>query len=180
MKNKWNLLFIVVVFVLINLIFNFSLWKELFENKITLRDNVITEYLVETSYQNMFHLKNPYVTKTVLYPFKTNFSMNDSSSAFVLPFMFLRPFLNPHKSILVITLFGFFLSNILMYLLLRKFKLNTVSSFLGGLIFGFMPFLSHRIHGHYTYIPVYFFPLIFLLIFELIDNDNSRKKILLR
>jgi hypothetical protein len=105
--------------------------------------------------------------------------MNDSTSAFVLPFILLRPFLNPHKSILIITLLGFFLNNILMYLLLRKLKLNTASSFLGGLIFGFMPFLSQRIQGHYTYIPVYFFPLIFFLIFELIKNDDLRKKILL-
>ena len=179
MKKKLSLILIIFVFLLVNLIFNFQLWKELFENNITVSDSIITEYLVETSYQNILHFKNPYTTKAILYPFITNFSMNDSSSAFVLPFMLLRPFLNPHKSILIITLIGFFLNNILMYLLLRKFKINKVLSVLVGLIFGFMPFLSHRIQGHYTYISAYFFPLIFILVFSLITNNNLKKKVLL-
>ncbi len=176
-NNKKLLFLIISVFITINFIFNFSLWKELFGKNAMVSDNVITEYLVETSYQNVLHLKNPYITKTVLYPFETNFSMNDSTSAFVLPFIFLRPFLNPHKSFLLITLIGFFLNNILMYLLLRKFKVNKILSVIFSLVFGFMPFLSHRILGHYTYIPVYFFPLIFILILELIKNKNPRNKI---
>ena len=174
-----SLILIFSIFIFFNVIFNFNLWKELFGNNVRVSDSIITEYLVETSYQNILHLKNPYIAKTILYPFETNFSMNDSSSAFVLPFILLRPFLDPHKSILVITLFGILLSNIFMYLLLRKFEINEALSVLVSLIFGFMPFLSHRIQGHYTYIPVYFFPLIFLLIFELLRSNNIRKKIFL-
>jgi len=177
--KRYSLILIFSIFIFFNVIFNFNLWKELFGNNVRVSDSIITEYLVETSYQNILHLKNPYIAKTILYPFETNFSMNDSSSAFVLPFILLRPFLDPHKSILVITLFGILLSNIFMYLLLRKFEINEALSVLVSLIFGFMPFLSHRIQGHYTYIPVYFFPLIFLLIFGLLRSNNIRKKIFL-
>ncbi|EKE14762.1 MAG: hypothetical protein ACD_12C00312G0019 [uncultured bacterium] len=177
-KKLWFVL-VASVFIFINIFFNFNLWKELFDNKVTVSDNIVTEYLVETGYQNILHFKNPFITKTILYPFTINFSMNDSNTAFVLPFMLLRPFLNPHRSILIITFTGFFLSNIFMYLLLRKFKINKVLSVLVGLIFGFMPFLSHRIQGHYTYVSTYFFPLIFLLVLDLIRSNNLKKKILL-
>lgn len=170
---------IISVFVFVNIFFNFNLWKELFNNKTTVSDNIITEYLVETSYQNIIHFKNPFITKTVLYPFTTNFSMNDSSSAYVLPFFFFRPFLNPHKSVLIITLIGFLLNNVFMYILLREFKIKKILSVIAGLIFGFMPFLSHRIQGHYTYIPVFFFPLIFILINDLIVNNSLKKKAVL-
>jgi len=141
-------------------------------------DNIITEYLVETSYQNILHFKNPYIAKTILYPFTVNFSINDSSSAFVLPFLFLRPFFDPHKSILIITLVGFFLNSIFMYILLRKFKINKILSVLMSLVFAYMPFFSHRIQGHYTYIHAYFFPLIFILISDLITNKNLKKKVM--
>ncbi|MFA6016654.1 MAG: hypothetical protein WC744_01040 [Patescibacteria group bacterium] len=179
MKKNLNIISIIFIFLVINYIFNFSLWKELFVSNVTVNDNIITEYLVETSYQNILHFKNPYIAKTILYPFETNFSMNDSSSAFVLPFMLLRPFLNTHKSILVITLIGFFLSNIFMYLLLQRFKIDKYISVLVSLVFGFMPFLSHRIQGHYSYISIYFFPLIFILFFDLIISNNLKKKTLL-
>lgn len=179
MKKRLSLILIVSLFLLINVIFNFSLWKELFSNKTTVSDNIITEYLVETSYQNIIHFKNPFITKTVLYPFTTNFSMNDSSSAYVLPFFFFRPFLNSHKSVLIITLIGFLLNNVFMYILLREFKIKKILSVIAGLIFGFMPFLSHRIQGHYTYIPVFFFPLIFILINDLIVNNSLKKKAVL-
>lgn len=177
---KWlSLVLISSIFIFFNVFFNYNLWSELFENNVTVSDNIITEYLVETSYQNILHFKNPYIAKTILYPFTINFSMNDSSSAFVLPFFLLRPFLDPHKSIILITLVGFFLNNVLMYLLMRKFKINKILSALMSLVFGYMPFFSHRIQGHYSYIHAYFFPLIFILILNLIENHNLKKKALL-
>ena len=103
-KNKLKIIIVILAFILINFTFNFRLWSEVIQNKVTVSDSIITEFLVETSYQNILHLKNPFITRSILYPFTTNFSMNDSSSAYVLPFFFLRPFLDPHRSLLLIKL----------------------------------------------------------------------------
>jgi len=45
------------------------------------------------------------------------------------------------------------------------------------LIFGFTPFLSYRVLGHYTYIPIYFFPLIFLTINRLVETKITKEKL---
>ena len=176
MKNKNNIFLIILFFLFFNFIFNFRLWRELFGSKIMISDNLLTEYLAETSYQNILHFKNPFITKSIFYPFTINFSMNDSNSAYVLPFFILRPFLNPHKCLLLITLIGFLLNNLIMYILLRKLKIRQNLSILIALIFGFTPFLSHRIMGHYTYIPIYFFPLVFLLTKIFVETNRSKTK----
>ena len=176
MKKRHNLLLVIFIFIIVNIIFNFRLWAEITSNKITVSDNIITEFLVESSYKNVLHFKNPFITKSIFYPFTTNFSLNDSNSAYVLPFFFLRPFLDPHRSLLVITLLGFFLNNFFMYLLLGKLKIGQGLSTLIALIFGFTPFLSHRIQGHYTYIPIYFFPLTFLMLKKLLETIKTKDK----
>lgn len=177
--KKYGLLFFILIFILINFIFNFGLWKELFSSKITVSDNIITEFFVEASYQNILHFKNPYITNSIFYPFVTNFALNDSSSAYVLPFFFLRPFFDPHKSILLITLFSFFLNNVIMYMLLRNLKIRQGLSLIVALVFGFTPFLSHRILGHYSYILIFFFPLVFLTIFKLIEVKKRKEKLII-
>lgn len=179
MKKRLSFISVIVVSLLINLIFNFSLWKELFVSKITMSDNIITEFLVETSYQNILHFKNPFITKFILYPFTTNFSLNDPAIANVIFFFFLRPFFNPHQSLILITLGAFLLNNILMYLLLKKLKISQYVSILISLVFGFTPFLSHRVLSHYTYIPIYFFPLTFLLIELFLRTQKSKNKFIL-
>jgi len=176
MKKRPNFFVILLAFLLINFIFNFRLWSEFLGNKLIISDNIITEFIVEKSYQNVIHFKNPFITKSIFYPFTTNFALNDPGTAYVLPFIFLRPFLDPHRSLLVITLLGFFLNNFLMYLLLRKLKIGQGLSTLIALIFGFTPFLSHRIQGHYTYIPIYFFPLTFLMLKKLLETIKTKDK----
>lgn len=174
-KFVWPLFF----FLLISFIFNFSLCVELFSKKITLGDNILTELIVENSYQNILHLKNPLIVNSILYPFSINVSLNDPTTSYSLFFMILRPFLNPHRSLIIITLLGFFLNNFFMYLLLKKFKISQYLSIIVSFIFGFTPFLSHRILSHYTYIPIYFFPLVFLLIDKLFEVEKIKEKLLI-
>ena len=179
MKKRPNFFVILLAFLLINFIFNFRLWSEFLGNKLIISDNIITEFIVEKSYQNVIHFKNPFITKSIFYPFTTNFALNDPGTAYVLPFIFLRPFLDPHRSLLVITLLGFFLNNFLMYLLLRKLKIGQGLSTLIALIFGFTPFLSHRVMGHYTYIPIYFFSLTYLIVNQFLEIESNKNKFLL-
>ncbi len=170
---------ILLLFIFISIIFNFSLWKELFINKITIGDNISSELVFEASYQNILHFRNPFITNLILYPFTINYSLGDPGTANVVFFFLLRPFFNPHQSLLLITLMSFLLNNLFMYLVLRRLKINQYISVLISLIFGFTPFLSHRVLGHYTYIPIYFFPLIFLIISEFLKSNKNKNKIIL-
>lgn len=179
MKKNLNLLLLVLIFLFINLIFNFSLWKELFGAKNLVSDNVITEFILENSYQRIVHFKNPFITNTILYPFRTNYSLSDPANSYTIFYFFLRPFLNPHQFIVLIVLLSFLLNNLIMYFLLIKLKLSKYTAFLFSLVFGFTPFLSHRVQGHYTYIPIFFFPLAYLIIHNLLISLNKKNKALL-
>jgi len=179
MKKQIQWIYIFIFFFFINIIFNFSLWKELFGNKMTISDNIVTEFLVERSYQSILHIENPFVTKSILYPFKINYSLNDPNTAYVLPFIFLRPFFNSHKSLIIIVLMGFLLNMILMYLLLKKLKIDEGISLLVSLIFSFTPLLSYRAQVHYTYVSIYFFPLTYLIINQFLFAKSNNKKLLL-
>lgn len=179
MKSWLRITLIIFVFLLINLIFNFSLWKELFGAKNLVSDNVITEFILENSYQRITHFKNPFITNTILYPFRTNYSLNDPANSYTIFYFFLRPFLNPHQFIVLVVLVSFLLNNLIMYFLLIKLKLSKYTAFLFSLVFGFTPFLSHRVQGHYTYIPIFFFPLAYLIIHDFLISLNKKNKILL-
>lgn len=177
MKKHLNIFLVISIFFLINLFFNFNLAKEIFDKKTSVRDNIITEFLMETSYKNILKFKNPFITDSIFYPIKTNYSLNDPAVSFTFLFFFLRWFLNPHQIMLIIVLLNFFLNNFLMYLLLKALKFNDYISLLSSLIFGFTPFLSQRVMGHYTYIPIFFFPLTYLIILKFINSSNSKIKV---
>lgn len=176
-RSKYFL--IALLFIAISIVFNLSVWKESFDNKLTLSDNIVSELIVENSYQNILHFKNPFIINSIFYPFATNISLNDPAVSITIFFFFLRPFFTTHQSMIIITLFSFFLNNLIMYYLLRKLKIDQYISVLIALVFGFTPFLSHRVIGHYTYIPIYFFPLTYLLINQFFEAKSNKSKILL-
>jgi len=179
LNTKIKSFLVILLFVFTSIIFNLSIYKEFFVNKITLSDNITTEIVIETSYQNILHLKNPFILNSIFYPFTTNISLNDPAISSTIFFFFLRPFFTTHQSLIIITLLGFFLNNFLMYLLLIKLKIKQIISILVSLIFGFTPFLSHRVIGHYTYIPIYFFPLAYLIVNQFLETKLKKNKLFL-
>lgn len=178
-NTKSKSFFVILLFILTSIIFNLFIYKEFFGNKITLSDNIPTELTVETSYQNIMRFKNPFISNSMFYPFTVNISLNDPATALVIPFIFLRPFFTTHQSLILIVLVSFFLNSFFMYLLLRKLKINQSASALIGLVFGFTPFLSHRVIGHYTYIPIYFFPIAFIIVKKFFEENSNKNKLLL-
>lgn len=179
-KNKYPSFILIFTFLLISLIFNYRIFKEIFDftpQKVFTNDGMITEFLTETSYQNLLKLKNPFTTNKIFYPFETNFSLTDPSYSNVFFLFFLRPFFDSYYSLLIIVLLNIFLGNMFMFLLLRRLKINQYIAFISSLIFGFMPFISHRIVGHYTYTSIYVFPLIFLLVYNLINHRDPKKRL---
>lgn len=173
--------FAISVFLLLNIFFNLKIFKEDIINyqpqKVTIDDGVVTEFLTETEYQNLTHLKNPFgSTDKILYPFKTNFSLNDTS-AVNLPFLvLLRKFFSIHQATMIIALLNILFSNIMMYIFLRRLGIGYSSSFLASLVYGFSPFISQRIQGHLTYTPLYLFPLQFFLFHVFIYEKTGWKK----
>ena len=180
---KKNIVFI-LFFLIFTLAFNYGLVNGLLLNndpsKIVVDDSVITEFVTETSYQKLKEFKNPFTpTDRFLYPFKINYSLSDTSTSYSLPFLLFRPFLDTHRSLILIVLINILLSPFVMYILLRSFKINYYISFISSLIYGFTPFISQRIQGHYTYTPIYLFPLTLLIIFKFLKAKEFKKKLIL-
>ena len=65
LNTKIKSFLVILLFVFTSIIFNLSIYKEFFVNKITLSDNITTEIVIETSYQNILHLKNPFILNSI-------------------------------------------------------------------------------------------------------------------
>jgi hypothetical protein len=179
-KKHYSLIFFFLVLLSINIIFNFKIWHELISinnDQTYVSDGTITEVITEIGYQKILNRENPFsATNKVLYPFGINYSMNDPGTSSSIMFIFLRPFLSIHKSMLTVVLMNTLLSGIIMYLFLNKVTKNTHTSGLFSLIYTFMPFISHRLLGHFTYTPIYLFPLIALVIWQFIKSRSTKNK----
>jgi hypothetical protein len=183
MRTTWNLILkyqsisIIILFIFINILFNFPTVKELItpdsEDRVAAGDSTLAEFILENNYQNILHGENPFIIhQKLFYPFDINLSLNDPGTTNTIFFFILRPFLTIHKSMLIIVLINSFLSNILMYFLLKKLKISTPISFLLALSYGFMPVAAYRLLGHYTYTSIYFFPLLYLVILKFIEQKS--------
>jgi hypothetical protein len=64
-----------------------------------------------------------------------------------------------------------------MFFLLKKLKVSNSINIIISLVFGYLPIVSYRILGHYTYTSIYIFPLFFLMILKLFQEKQSNKKI---
>lgn len=183
MKKRASFVLIIISFLLINVIFNFSIWKQLFaksSNNINFSgDSLITLVGTEYYYQNLLKLKNPFIFEDrYFYPFNLNVSLSDPAIGTSFFYFFFRPFLDFKKSLLIVIIIDFFLNSFLMYLLLRRLKIRTTVAFISGLIYGYTPFLSYKVVNHYEYLPIYFFPLQYLIIYSFFQTKNITKKIL--
>ncbi|MBU0619016.1 hypothetical protein KKD62_02145 [Patescibacteria group bacterium] len=180
MNKKLLPLIFFILFLGVNFIFNHQFFKEvLFPDfgQTIIDDGLMTEFLTETSYQNILKGKNPFIiNKSILYPFETNFSLNDHAIT-NLPFLLvLRPFFNIHQATLIIVLINLFLSSIFMYLLIKKLRVSRLLALIASLIFTYTPFISHRMLGHYTYTLLYLFPLQMLMILNFFQAKQKKTK----
>ena len=177
-KRHW--LFFCLVVIILTVIFNFRLLISLYTydtSTIPVNDAIVTEFTTETEYQNLRAGKNVFMpSRQILYPFGTRIFDQDPSTQNLIPLLFLRPFLDIHQATIIIVLSNIVLANILMYALLRKMNIGWYPAFIGSLVYGFSPFLSYRILGHYTYTTYYFFPLlVFIAAYYLQITKNSIK-----
>lgn len=170
-----------LIFLVIFIIFNNFVVRQIFtkSNYLPVNDEVITEFLNETSYQNILNGKDPFVTDKLFYPFKTDFTLLDSSLINMSFFFLLRPIMRSYNLMYLIVFVNIFLSYILTYLLLNKLKIKNNIAILSALVFSFTPFLSHRIFdGHLSYTSTYFFPLLFLIAINFLNSSDIKVKYL--
>lgn len=177
MKLWKNLLFGLVFLSILGL-FNASLLKDLFtkSEEIYTSDGAITEYIVETSYQQLRSGRNPFErTYQTLYPFGENFSMNDPGIG-VLPYYALfRQFLDVHRSMILVLLTNIMLTGWVMFVFLKACKVSDGVAVLGTLVFTFNPFISQRLLGHYTYVTIFVFPLVALILGKIVGQKTVKR-----
>ena len=172
MKNRKKLILIFIIFILINFVFNFQTFKDListqFYGSIYISDYTMSEYVLE----NMFTAGSK-----LFYPYQIDLTaFGIGPNIFILFYLFFRIFLNPTASMMMIGLSSFWLSSFLMFLLLRKLKINLWISFIISLVFSYMPFLSYQIGAQFSFTMVYFFPLLFLIAHSFILSIKEKDK----
>src|SRR3989344_201359 len=172
MKNRTKLILIFIIFILINFVFNFQTFKDListqFYGSIYISDYTMSEYVLE----NMFTAGSK-----LFYPYQIDLTaFGIGPNIFILFYLFFRIFLNPTASMMMIGLSSFWLSSFLMFLLLRKLKINLWISFIISLVFSYMPFLSYQIGAQFSFTMVYFFPLLFLIAHSFILSIKEKDK----
>ncbi|GEM_PF-3442002 len=163
-------------------IFNRQVFAELFNANLLdekTSDGTITEFVTETSYRNLQEGKSPFARSySILYPFGVNYVLDDPGIGILPVWVLLRPFLSVHKTMIVIILIHVFLAGVFMYLLLTRMGRSRSVAILFGLSYLLMPFLSHRMLGHYTYLPVWIFPLGAMLWMNFLSSENRRVRVI--
>lgn len=174
--------FVLFGYGLINVFFNFKLyWSQLFHDnsKIGKISGEIQSYewLLSQFYENLQVLQNPFLgTDNILYPFGMDFIGQDIGNG--LYFLLLRPFFSPHQSLALIVVIGLFLANVGMYLLLKKMGFKTLVSFLIGLAYGYMTFLTPRLSTHLNFASIYLFPWFYLSGIILLQSKKTKIKVI--
>lgn len=173
-KKVW----IISVLLGVNLLFNWGDWQQLIsrsaDTNLYAMDGKISEFLIETGYQRIIHGQNPFVaTNKIFYPFETDVALNDPGMLLVLPYAVFRPWLGVHQAIIGAVILSLLASSMVMYKLLRVLGHRSVVAVLIALIYAYMPFVGREVVEHYTYLCLYLFPLLYLLIYRGITTKDQ-------
>lgn len=179
--KRYSILFIILFYISTNFLFNYPVfWGELFHDtsqySAVIGEIAATEWGMEQIYERLINFENPFKPlSSIFYPFELDISTSDVGLGF--HYLYLRPFFSPHQAMSVLVILNMFLANICMYILLRKLKINKVVSFLIGLAYGFMTFMTVRM-GHLSYSLYYVFPLFYLSYLYFISAKTTKSKII--
>jgi len=159
---------VVLALLAANVLFNWGYWRELFTQKWDLNlytmDGRITEWMVETGYQRVLHGQNPLAATTkIIYPFETDIALNDPGMLLILPYAIFRPWMPIHQAMVGAVLLSLLFTSWAMYWLLMVLGYKSGIATLFALMFTYMPFVGREVLGHYTYLCLYLFPLMYLL-----------------
>ena len=170
----------IIFYLLVTILFNYQLFCNAFFSCTQSHpsDGIITEYLTETSWHNFKTGQNPYAFEQKLfYPFYSTSALADPGNAHFIFFGLLRTVSSSHQALLVIVCINLLLNYLVMYALLRKLNIRFPFALIGGFMYGAMPFVSYRVLNHYTYTPLFLFPLLFICIYMLFTSTARNAKV---
>ena len=176
---EYTLVFVVIWGI--SVLFYPTIWRQMIvsapaDQLMIQGESPVYEFVAETVRQNILAGKNPFAeTRQVLYPLGWQFALDDVAPINGFYFLFLRPFLNIHQSLMMIVLGSVIASGLTMYILLKQLKIESLVALLSSLIFGFTPFVSERIGAHPTYVALYLFALPAIFWLRLISVPLSNK-----
>ena len=118
------------------------------------------------------HGHNPFFTVWTNYPTGMNLAVNTSFP--LLSFIAIPAVLTigPVASYILLLVAGFALSALAMYVLLRRWVRWSLAAFIGGLLYGFSPYMIGQGWGHLFLIFVPIPPLIFLVLDEILVRQS--------
>ncbi|OGK22823.1 hypothetical protein A3H80_04595 [Candidatus Roizmanbacteria bacterium RIFCSPLOWO2_02_FULL_37_19] len=171
-------------FLIVNLLYYRQIWLQVIFTDplwvLTVQgESHIYELVAEKVRENILAGVDPFSSiMSVMYPLGWNFAPDDVAPINGFYFIFLRPFFSIHQSLMLILVLSVLISNISMYVLLRKLGHGKPVSFILGLLFGCTPFVSYRIGGHPTYVALYLFVLPALCFLLLIKETRYWRKVI--
>src|SRR3989344_4828046 len=171
-------------FLIVNLLYYKQIWQQIIfadpQWMLAVQgESHIYELVAEKVRDSISAGANPFSPiMSVMYPFGWNFAPDDVAPINGLYFIFLRPFISIHQSLMLILVLSVLISNISMYIFLRKLGHHQSISFIVSLLFGFTPFVSYRIWGHPTYVALYLFVLPALCFLLLIKETRYWRKVI--
>ena len=175
------MLFVLLGYLLINLLFNLNLfWNQLlfdFSKVGGVYGEVQAyEWLTNKFYQLLISGQNPFgITKAMLYPFGFNLGLVDAGYGLFFPLF--RPFLSAHQTMSILIALSLLMANIGMYLLLRELNFSKILSFIIGAAYGYMTFLMPR-GGHLSYWYHFVFPWFYYFVISFFLAKDNKNKIL--
>lgn len=114
------------------------------------------------------HWHNPFITHRANYPFGVNLVANTSMLALGLIAAPVTAVWGPITSLNLLWTLAFPLSAAAAYTFIRRLTAGAMSAFVGGLIYGFSPYMVGQGLGHLDLVFVPLPPLIFLALYELV------------
>jgi hypothetical protein len=123
---------------------------------------------------SLVHGISPLFTDWVNYPFGVNIAGQVATP--LLGFLSgpVNFFFGPAAAYNVLISFSFFFAALTMYILLQRWIRWTPAAFVGGLVFGFSPYMVGQGHGHLNLVFVGLIPLFALLLDEILVRQRYR------
>ena len=122
----------------------------------------------------LLHAVNPFFTTFLNYPHGINVAQNTAMPLLGLLTAPLTLAVSPIASLNLLLWLAFVLSASSMFFVLRRWVQRPVAAFIGGLFYGFSPYMSGQGLGHLHLVFVPLPPLIFLALIELLVRRHDR------
>lgn len=179
--SRHPFIFVLLGYLAVNVWFNYNIfWHELVFDRSQIGavygEVRASEWGTEKIYQKILNGENPFTSlDETLYPF--GLDIVGAGGGYAFEFLLFRPFLSVHQSYSMVTALNLLLANIGMYLLLRSLGIRKLISFLIGLAFGYMTFLTPRL-GHPDFSTYYLLAWFFLSVLTFIQSKRRLVRVL--